>query len=188
MEKIEKYNKKAADPKNKSKEIIQSLDIKEDMKILEIGFGGGYFAEKFSDIIGKNGIYYGIDTDIDCVKYLEKVNQQSLYKNMKCILSKPEEILNLDIEFDLIFSRNVYHHLSGRVKYFMDMAKYLKENGKLVIIDYDSSFSWHRIKFSSHYTKIKVIKKEMSEAGYSLVNSFDFLPIQSFLVFEKKKD
>lgn len=186
MNHIEKYNQSAAKPKRKAKEIIESLNLREGLKILEIGSGGGYFAEKFSNLIGNSGIYYGIDTDSECIEHLLELNKKINFKNINAIKISVGEIPNFDIKFDLIFSRNVYHHLSDRINYFSKFSNYLEDDGKIVIIDYDDSWSLHRLKYFSHYTKRNVVEEEMKQANYNLIKSFDFLPIQSFLIFGKK--
>jgi hypothetical protein len=42
------FNRKAADPKNKPKEIINALTLPYGRKIANAGAGGGYFALRFA--------------------------------------------------------------------------------------------------------------------------------------------
>lgn len=86
-----------------------------------------------------------------------------------------------------IFLRNVYHHLPNRIDYFRKMAKVLKPDGKVVIIDYKpgGSFSFHRL-FGHNVPPRKIIE-EMEAAGYQTGESYDFLPGQSFTIFYLQK-
>ena len=86
--------------------------------------------------------------------------------------------------FDLIFLRNVTHHLPNRINYFKDLSSTLKPDGKIVIIEYDGRggfFSFQRL--HKHFVPKDQLQDEMKQAGYKLQESYDFLSEQSFTVF-----
>ena len=96
---------------------------------------------------------------------------------------------NLDIpknSLDLIFMRNVTHHLHDRTRYFKDLQKYLKSEGKIIVIEYDRGkpLSFQRI--FKHYVLKEIIQQEMNEAGYMFQQEFDFLPDQHFTICLKQ--
>lgn len=166
MNKIDRYNKLAPKAKSKSSEIMKKLNITEGDNILEIGVGGGYYADLFSDLIGKKGMYYGADTDEEFLNNLKQLNQ---HKENKNITPKKVGEHNLPVtekKVNLIFTRNVYHHLSNRTNYFKHLASLLAENGKIAIIDYNNR--WSLMKLSGHYTKPETVISEMQDAGYIL--------------------
>lgn len=111
MNRIERYNKIASKKKNKSFEILELLRIKENDKVLEIGVGGGYYAKLFSDLIGSRGLYYGADTLIQFLENLKEVNRESSYNNIRPLEVRQDDIPRPDEKVNLIFTRNVYHHL-----------------------------------------------------------------------------
>ncbi|MDP8034402.1 methyltransferase domain-containing protein [Pasteurella atlantica] len=184
MTKIERYNKAASAPKNKSKEIINIMNIKQGDKILEIGVGGGYYAKIFSEIVGEKGNYYGIDTDKTFIENLNVIGKS--YLNIVGIKIQPNEIPDLQEKIDFVFTRNVYHHLENRTDYFRKISNMMTTKGKIIIIDYDESFSLFR--FSGHYTKKALIIKELKEAGFSVIRDLKLLNKQSFLIFEKNEN
>ncbi len=181
MTRIDRYNKIASAPKNKSKEIIKAMCIEQGNKILEIGVGGGYYAKMFSEIIGQNGNYYGIDTDETFIENLNIIGKSIL--NITGIKILANEIPTLKENVDFVFTRNVYHHLENRTDYFRKISDLMTTKGRIVIIDYDESFSLLRL--SGHYTKKAIIIKELKEANFSVVEDLKLLNKQSFLIFEK---
>ncbi len=183
MTRIDRYNKMASAPKNKSKEIIKAMGIEKGDKILEIGVGGGYYAKIFSEIVGKNGKYYGIDTDTMFIDNLNEISKSN--SNIKGIKVLTNEIPTLSEKVDFVFTRNVYHHLENRTDYFRKISDLITTKGKVVIIDYDESFSLFRL--SGHYTKKTTIIKELKEANFLLIKDFKLLNKQSFLIFEKRE-
>ena len=179
MSKVERYNKIASAPKNKSKDVVNSLGLEKGSKILEIGIGGGFYASLFSEIIGESGMYYGIDTDEGLINNLISIPNA----NITGIKIKPNEIPKVPEKVELIFARNAYHHIKDRMNYFRKLSDKMTDNGKVAIIDYDESLSWLRL--FGHYTKKSVLVKELEEVGFTVVEDLNFLHKQSFLVFEK---
>ena len=162
MSRIERYNKIAGKTKNKSSEIIKILETKTDDKILEIGVGGGYYAELFADLIGIGGLYYGADTSTEFLENLERINEEKNYNNIKVLRLEENTVPKPDKKVNLIFTRNVYHHLSKREEYFEKLDDFLEKDGKIAIIDYDESFSL--MSLLGHYTKAQIIITEMQKA------------------------
>lgn len=87
---------------------------------------------------------------------------------------------------DFVFMRNVTHHILNRVKYFRNLKDFLKQDGKIIIIEYKKSkFFTFRGIFGHHVPK-EIITREMEEAGYLLEKEFDFLPKQHFTIYSKQ--
>lgn len=151
MERIERFNKKAASPKNKPDQILDALKIKPGDTILEIGVGGGYFANRFSEIIGKEGHYFGLDTNLEFIQNLKKLNKNTSNHNIKGIKVDPNEFPKIETKVDLIFTRNAYHHLEHRIEYFSFLTKLLSRKGRIAIIDYNETLSL--MSLFKHFTK-----------------------------------
>jgi len=81
---------------------------------------------------------------------------------------------------DLIFARNVFHHLSEPGKYIRNLKRFLKPSGKVAIIDHKPKGGFSFVSLFRHHTPEEVILQEMENAGYYLVESFDFLSEQTF--------
>jgi len=182
------FNKKASNPKNKPDEIIKNLKIFSGQHIADIGSGGGYFSFRFAKLVGNKGKVYSIDTNKDLLELISNNGKQQEQSNIITILATEKNIPLPEGAIDLIFMRNVYHHLQNRIDYVKKLKKMLKSNGKVVIIEYkkkDRSFGFHRP--SGHYVIPEVIIREMETAGYQVEKQHFFLPEQSFTVFSLHK-
>lgn len=184
MNKIKRLNKQASLPKNKSNRILKELQLCKGTRILEIGVGGGFFAEKFSTKIEKSGVYFGIDTEDMFLDNLITINPE--LDNIKTVKSLSISIPKIDEKFDLIFTRNVFHHLLNRTEYFKAASNLLCENGKICIVDYNERAVLMRL--TGHYTPKKIIIKELKEVGFVLEKDGAFLKKQSFLIFKQSSD
>lgn len=179
---IKRFNKSAGAEKSKPAEILSKLDIRQGQTIVEIGVGGGYYIEKFAEAVGESGKVYGVDIDMFFLDNLKCLNNKYKQKVVYPIVGDKEFFRMIPNNVNLIFSRNTYHHLSERKEYFEKLREKLAMDGKLVIIEHNRK---SLIGFLGHSTRKDVIIKEISQAGYKLLNDYNILKVQSFLVFGK---
>lgn len=184
--KAKMFNKKASNPKNKPDQIIKNIELKPGQTIADIGAGGGYFTLKFAETVGEKGRVYAVDTNPSFIEFIKNNAKEKRLNNILTLLIKKEELNLPEKSLDFIFMRNVTHHIPNRTKYFKNLKKFLKPNGKIIIIEYKKSkpFTFRRI-FGHHIPK-ETIKQEMKEAGYMLIKEFDFLPEQHFTIYSKQ--
>jgi len=181
------FNKKASDPKNKPNQILETLALQSGQNIADIGAGGGYFSLRFADKIGKEGLVYAVDTNQEFLEFIKNCTREKGLNNVEIILATEDGLILPKRSLNLIFMRNVTHHLPDRVKYFRNLADFLKPKGRIAIIEYKKGghFSFHRI--FGHYVPKETLIKEMEEAGFRLEKDFDFLPEQSFVIFSLRE-
>lgn len=185
--KAKMFNRKASDPKNKPDQILETLALQPGQNIADIGAGGGYFSLRFADAVGREGQVYAVDTNPGFLEFVRNSAMEKGLNNVKTVLATEDKLILPEKSLDFVFVRNVYHHLPNRVEYFRKLARLLKPEGKVVIIEYKRGglFSFRRI--FGHYVPREIIVEEMNEAGYQLKQSYDFLPKQSFAIFSLKK-
>lgn len=177
-------NREAASPKNKPDEIIKSLNIQKGDIIADIGSGGGYFTFEFAREVGKNGRVYAIDTNRKSLAFIENKSKKEMINNIKPVLAN-ENRLSLPETADIFFLRNVFHHLPEQAEYFKNIKHFLKDDGKIAIIDYKrKGLSFTGI--LGHYTHEEVLIGKMGKAGFSVLEKFDFLGNQLFIIFKMK--
>ncbi|MEA2046038.1 MAG: methyltransferase domain-containing protein [Euryarchaeota archaeon] len=178
------FNKRACGPKSKPDEIIKALSLEKGQKVSDVGVGGGYFSLYFAELVGKGGKVYAIDTNRNFLDFLSGNADERGFENVITILADNEGFPAGCGDCDLVFMRNVYHHIPDREDYLRTMKEILKPGGMVVVIDYkdNGSFSFHRL-FGHNVPRQQIIS-ELDNAGYRLVDEYDFLPEQNFLVFK----
>jgi arsenite methyltransferase len=185
--KAEMFNDKASSPKSKPDEVLNALDLQQGQKIADIGSGGGYFALRFAEIVGAEGRVFAVDTDQNFLDFIQNSAKEKGLANVETVLAAKDSAALPEKSLDLIFIRNVCHHLPDRPEYFKKLRVALKPEGRIAIIEYrrDKGFSFHRM--FGHYVPKETIIKDMEEAGYQLEKDLDLLPEQSFTIFHKSK-
>lgn len=182
--KAKMFNKKASRKRSKADKILKTLSIQPGQTIADIGSGGGFFTFLFSQLVGDKGRIYAIDTNKDFLEFITKQIAEQELTNITTVLATEHSIPLPSDSVDLIFVRNVYHHLQNRVQYFTKVKKLLSSQGRVAIIEYSlkgSFLSFHRR--CNHNVPQEIIIEEMRTAEFQVSESFNFLPVQSFIIF-----
>jgi arsenite methyltransferase len=179
------FNRRASDPRYQPDRILSVLALQKGQVVADVGSGGGYFSLRFANAVGKEGRVYAIDSN---PKLLAVVRQSAIDKgldNIETRLIEGEDLPLPEKAVNLVFLRNVCHHLHHRIEYFKKVQNVLKPEGKVVIIEYTRRGVFRSL--FRHYLPQVTILKEMCEAGYQIQEAFDFLPDQSFTIFLVKR-
>jgi SAM-dependent methyltransferase len=101
-------------------------------------------------------------------------------KNVVPIHAQPMDAL-LPEAVDLVFSCDTYHHMSDRSAYFQSLARSLKPDGRVAILDFHPHGFFSG--FLGHGTAAEDVRREMEAAGYQRIATFDFIDRQHFQIF-----
>jgi ubiquinone/menaquinone biosynthesis C-methylase UbiE len=161
----------------KPHEVVMALDLKPTETVADIGAGSGYFTRRFAMHAGK---VYAVDID---AKLLE-LAMKNAPKNVEAVLAAPDDPKLPAASVDTIFFCDVLHHIDGRAAYYPKLAKTLKPGGRIVVIEFYKKPLPLGPPESMKISEEELIG-ELQAAGFRKTKSFDFLPYQYFVVFER---
>ena len=165
----------------KPDEVIRMLEIQHGESVADVGAGSGYFTFRLSEAVGATGKVLAVDIDEGMIEFLNERILQGGYSNVVTILAETGNPLLPVRGVDMIFLSNTYHHIEDREAYFKRAHRFLRKNGRIVIIDLTGKGWLERL--SGHSIAKEAIIEEMEIAGYRLQNDHKILPRQSFLQF-----
>lgn len=165
----------------KPDEVIALLGLREGAQVADLGAGGGYFTFKLAEAVGGSGRVYAVDVDDDMLAYLEERVADEGVDNVEVVRGELQDPMLPDGRIDLLFTSNTYHHIRDRPAYFARVLSDLAPNGRVAILEL-SDHSWFPRTFG-HMTPKPIIADEMTAAGFELVDDFDVVERQHFLVF-----
>jgi ubiquinone/menaquinone biosynthesis C-methylase UbiE len=177
------YNRKAASPASKPEQILENLDLQPGQKVADIGSGGGYYALRFAQTVGNEGHVYAVDTNPDFLKNLRQEARERRLDNITTILVTDGAPGLLTHRLDLVFMRNVHHHLPNRIEYFKKLREVLKPDGQVAIIEHDGKGFLNLFRLFGLFTSQETIVEEMTAAGFQAIRHPDILSKQSFTIF-----
>ena len=175
------FDDPARDQWQKPHEIITALALCPTDLVADIGAGTGYLSVRLARHLTA-GTVYAVDAEKDMVQHLTDRAKASGIANLHPILADTTSA-NLPEKVDISVLLDVYHHISNRPDYFKRLADSLKPDGRVAIIDFrpDSPVGAPKeMRISADQ-----IKAEITAAGYRLAGTYDFLPYQNFLVFQR---
>ena len=173
------FDDPARDAWQKPHEVIGSLGLRPDAVVADLGAGTGYFSVRLAHMV-PGGKVFAVDTEPDMVKYLAERAAKSGLTNLVAVQGMPTGP-NLPEKVDLVLLVDVFHHIDDRVRYFRDLRASLNAGGRIAIIDFraDSPIG---PPVPARLAPAQVIS-EMTQAGYVLDKTPDFLPNQYFVIF-----
>jgi arsenite methyltransferase len=179
---LEMLNRNAGSKQSKSEEILDRLNLRKGDSVADIGAGGGYFTMEFARRVGPSGKVYAVDVRLKYLDYIRNRAVKAGLGNVVPVLVRRDDFLLPENGIDLFFLRNVYHHIEKPVAYFQNLRPFLRKNGRVAVVDYRKGKSW--IGLLGHSVNEQQLVQNMKMAGYLSVESHDFLPAQSFTVFQ----
>ena len=148
----------------------------------DLGAGGGYFTWYLAEPVGPQGKVYAVEIDETASAIIEKEMKSRRVTNVVPIRAEPDDA-RLPEPVDLVFSCDTYHHMEDRVAYFRSLARYLKHNGKVAILDFYAEGFFSGL--LGHGTTKEEVRREMESAGYRLAADYDLVDRQHFQIFSR---
>ncbi len=164
------------------KSLISMLDIKENIKFLDIGCGTGWAIGQAAKSADNKGSFYGVDLS---PKMIEKAKENFRDRNnFYFIVANSESIPIDDNLFDIIICTNSFHHYLNPGKALKEMRRLLKIGGKLYILDPTADFWYikaadklikllepgHVKIYSTKEFKSMIIESGLKYAGCQIIN------------------
>ncbi|MGD1102664.1 MAG: methyltransferase domain-containing protein [Terriglobia bacterium] len=168
----------------KPEEVVAKLGLKPGDKVADLGAGSGYFTMLFAKAVGPKGKVYAVDILPEMLDYIRQRAQGDDIKNIQIVQALPHDPKLPPASVDMIFICDTLHHISERPTYYPLLAKALRPGGRLVNVDF-----YKKPLPVGPSPAMKIDKQEMIEevkaVGFHVVQDFDFLPYQYFLIFQR---
>lgn len=162
--------------------VMDILGITAGKSVADIGAGSGWFTVRAAKRVGGMGLVYAVDINGDAVHYIEKRANKEKLPNVKAILSPPDDPKVPANSVDAVLVLKTYHEVAHPVTLLKNLRPALRPGAKLGIIDRNGNGEDHGIASD-------VIVREADEAGYKLLDKYDFVKdgMDYFLVFTAKE-
>jgi ubiquinone/menaquinone biosynthesis C-methylase UbiE len=158
----------------KVNEVIEKLALKPGDIVADIGAGSGTFSVPMAKAIAPNGILYAVDIDQKMLDYVAARAKKEGVTNLRTVLGEYDDPKLPAKDADVAFFHRVLHMIEHRQAYVNATAKYLKPDGRIVVIDKnreDSPDSWMWLNQSDVDTWMAAIS---------------FYPAEKFAVFDDR--
>ena len=165
---ISEERKKELDPLKYLKE----KGLKKGMAFADIGCGPGFFVFPASEIVGKEGKIYALDTQQEMLNELKKRRPAE-----NVIVLKSDET-NLPVEgkaVDMALMVFVLHEVHHPVDFLKEIKRILKPTGKLIVIDWERKVEEKGPPFEERVPKEKA-GEIFAQAGFKNIEANSLNP------------
>jgi ubiquinone/menaquinone biosynthesis C-methylase UbiE len=116
--------------------MLLSAGLKKGMSCIDIGCGSGSVTKLMATIVEDVGSVVGVDME---AKYLEYCNRTLIgTQNLEFVQDDIcKSRLDMGRQFDIVYSRFLFHHLAERKEAVRSMKRLVKKGGTIMIQDVD---------------------------------------------------
>ncbi|NVB41120.1 class I SAM-dependent methyltransferase [Pseudenhygromyxa sp. WMMC2535] len=189
-EALARFEEPERDAWAKPGQVVDALAVAKTMDVADIGAGSGYFTRRLAHAASA-GTTYAVDVDADFKTHIETHRDDWGTPNIETRLAVYEHPLLPKESVDLVFISNTYSFLQERVAYFTAVHTALRPRGRLAVIDWRTEADCPR-SLGCPKPKQRVPKelalRELSQAGFVVLEDHDFLEYQYFLILGRVED
>lgn len=112
---------------------LDEIELNREMVLADLGCGTGYFAIPASFRVKK---VFALDIRQEMLEILRDKIKKDKISNIEPVLSDESSIPLPDNSIDVLFMANVFHEMEDRDSILKEGKRILKNDGKLIIIDW----------------------------------------------------
>jgi len=161
--------------------VMDILGVAPGKSVADIGAGSGWFTVRAAKRVGGGGMVYAVDINPEAIGYIGERAQKEQLQNVKTILGKADDPLLPAGSVDAVLLLKTYHEVAQPVTLMRNLRAALRPGAKVGIIDRNGNGEDHGV-------SREVVLREAKEAGYKLLEKYDFVKgdkMDYFLVLER---
>jgi len=162
--------------------VMDILKITPGSSVADIGAGSGWFTVRASRRVGAQGEVYAEDISPDAITYIQKRIAKEGLRNVRTILGKNDDPLLPTGKIEVVLLLKTYHEVADPVALLTHLRESLAPKARVGIIDRNGNGE-------NHGVAEKIVVAEARQAGYELLERYDFVKgdgMDYFLVFKAK--
>jgi SAM-dependent methyltransferase len=159
--------------------VMDILGITAGKNVADIGAGSGWFTVRAAKRVGEGGTVYAVDINPEAVTYIDGRVQKEKLQNVKTILSPADDPKLPANAVDSVLMLKTYHEIAKPVTLLQNLRAALRPGAKVGVIDRNGNGEDHGV-------AREIVIREATEAGYRLLDRYDFVKgdkMDYFLVF-----
>lgn len=162
--------------------IMDALGVAEASVVADIGAGSGWFTIRLARRVGPNGLVFAQDVQLLMLAAISRRVQREGLTNVRPILGHESDPKLPSRAADTVLIVDVYHEIDDGVTLLKNVAKALKPQGRLGVIDFRLEGGGPGPAREERVSPDEVIR-DAEAAGLRLLQKEEFLAYQYFLIF-----
>ena len=164
-------------------QIMDAMGIADASVVADIGAGSGWFTIRLARRVGPQGVVYAEDVQKEMLTAIQRRVSREGLANVRFVLGSNNDP-KLPAPVDAILVVDAYHEIEDRVAMLSNLARALKPQGRLGVIDFKLEGTGPGPSPEERVSP-DVVVKDAEKAGLRLLRQEPFLQFQYFLIFGK---
>jgi len=163
--------------------VMDILGIGAGKNVADIGAGSGWFTVRAAARVTDSGCVYAVDINPEAIRYIDNRVKKENLRNVRTILSRSDDPLLPPNTVDAVLLLKTYHEVEKPVALLRNLRASLRSEAKIGIIDRNGNGE-------NHGVGREVVIREAGEAGYKMVEQYDFVKgdgMDYFLIFKVRE-
>jgi ubiquinone/menaquinone biosynthesis C-methylase UbiE len=118
------------------------LGVSAGQTVAEVGAGSGLFSVKMAQIVGESGKVYSTELAEPERAAIRSRADEAGVRNLIVVEAAPLETNLPPACCDVVFLRNVYHHIQDPAAFGKSLRNTVRPGGRLAVIDFDPGAMW----------------------------------------------
>jgi len=159
--------------------VMDILGIGPGKAVADIGAGSGWFSVRAARKVTSTGNVFAVDINPEAIRYIKNRATQEKLTNIQTVQSEPDNPQLSPDSIDAVLMLKTYHEIAHPETLLRNLRVSLKLGALVGIIDRNGNGE-------NHGVARDVVIREAGDAGYSLVEKYDFVKpddMDYFLVF-----
>jgi ubiquinone/menaquinone biosynthesis C-methylase UbiE len=169
-------DEKERDQREKLAEISLALHLGPGSVVGDLGAGYGYYAVRFSPIVGPAGRVFAEEIDAPLLEKMRRRIQSDQLKNITLVLGTPDDPKFPESTLDAVIVSDVYHEIEKPGVVLSRVRQALKPGGLLIVVDYLKPELRDRTRSEQakqHNIAPAFVELDLKQAGFTLVERRD---------------
>lgn len=165
-------------------QIMDAMGIADASVVADIGAGSGWFTIRLARRVGPRGLVYAEDVQKEMINAISRRVGREGFNNVRPVLGLKNDPRLPPLSLDAVLMVDAYHEVEDRVTVLSNLAKALKPQGRLGIVDFRLDGTGPGPAPEERVSP-DVVVKDAQQAGLKLIRQELFLQYQYFLIFGK---
>jgi ubiquinone/menaquinone biosynthesis C-methylase UbiE len=168
----------------RTSKLIKLMAFQPGEVVADVGAGSGYITFRIAKAVGEKGKVYAVDIQQELLDLIQSRAKKQKLENIDAVLGKIDDPTLPAGQIDTVILVDVYHEFSHPYEMMAGIVKALKPGGRVAFVEYRLEDAKVPIKLVHKMTEKQVIK-EMEPFALKHTKTFNELPWQHLIVFEK---